>query len=617
MIRPLSLMSEPFAPTGSMHGKGFRNLLGRPPLNPLQTVIREALQNSIDATTGDKGVSVLLRVRTLSSDQEHVLRRIVLKDLPKGYGSGEHPEQILTGRTVNVLEICDFHTVGLAGPTRADRPSPAGEPRNFINFLRDIGAGRGTGHGGGTYGYGKTSLYALSSCATIIADSLTHVGGEQVRRLMACHLGDSFKAQDRDGVLKNYTGRHWWGVEEDDQLVEPATASHAVGIADRLGLPARSGRETGTSIVILDPQLEHESGNVADTADDLIEAVLWNFWPRMVASTEPHRRLDVRLEIEGVEVPIPPPEEFPPLDLFSRALEKQRNGVDVEPIRSLRPQAHLGNFVEVRGVTGLRVGPAAREESLIPKQACHVALMRPVELIVKYLEGDAFPDASMEWAAVFTCSDDDEVEAAFAASEPPAHDDWVPGNLPKGPQRTYVNVALRELNKRARHESSPIQPAATGPGASLATTAAAMGRLLGDVSGSGPGCKTTGGTSRGSVQRTAVSMPRFSRLGLDQQGRRLAVFEAQLRNAGHDSNLRVVVEPHLVADGARTDALDLPDSYQVAVRKISLPDASLESPTDTLHVGKASGTLLIELIAPSHAAVSVRARLATAEADND
>jgi hypothetical protein len=31
----------------------------------------------------------------------------------------------------------------------------------------------------------------------------------------------------------------------------------------------------------------------------------------------------------------------------------------------------------------------------------HIALMRPVELVVKYLEGNPLPDARLEWAGVF------------------------------------------------------------------------------------------------------------------------------------------------------------------------------------------------------------------------
>ena len=86
--------------------------------------------------------------------------------------------------------------------------------------------------------------------------------------------------------------------------------------------------------------------------------------------------------------------------------------------------------------------------------------MRPVELIVKYLEGHPLPDERLEWAGVFVASGEDEVERAFAESEPPAHDDWKPNNLPKGRTKTYVNVALTRLKEAASEMGLPR----TGPG---------------------------------------------------------------------------------------------------------------------------------------------------------
>ena len=75
--------------------------------------------------------------------------------------------------------------------------------------------------------------------------------------------------------------------------------------------------------------------------------------------------------------------------------------------------------------------------------------MRPVELVVKYLEGAALPDERLEWGGVFIASSEDDVERAFADSEPPAHDDWVPDSLSVRSAKTFVNVALRELNSHA------------------------------------------------------------------------------------------------------------------------------------------------------------------------
>lgn len=611
MIQPLRIFSEPFAATGNMHGKGFQRLLGRPALSVVQTVIREALQNCVDAASDSASTDVLLRIRTLSADEHEHLRELVFRERPPAEQSRSALMQALCKPKLRVFEICDFNTVGLAGPTRADLVSHEDDPQNFVNFLRNVGASRDVHHGGGTYGYGKTSLYALSSCATILTDSQTTYGGNAVRRLMGCHLGESFRASDEDGNLRRFTGRHWWGGAFTQGNLEPAEDDQATLVADAIGLPTRRSSLTGTTIMIVDPLFE--SDKTDDIADELLEAVLWNFWPRMVDSTPPDRLLKVRLTIEGAEVPVPRPEEFPPLDLFVRALERQRSGEDRTEVWCERPRKLLGHLVIRSGMTGQRIGPAARQGSCIPVQSSHIALMRPVELVVKYLPGDAFADGRYEWAGVFICSDDDEVEAAFAEAEPPAHDDWIPSNLPKGRARTFVNVGLRRLTEHSNLvsqasgvSSAPVHSA----GPSLAATATSMGKLLAGSSSRGPGRSSSasrpGGNKRPGV---AVERPRFCGLETGPDGQPVAIFEAELSNDGSHPDLRVVAEPHLVADGGRADTDDLPQEYEVRLKKLELPSASLQSSSHELEVGRHAGTLRIRVLTPSNAAAGVKVAL--------
>lgn len=610
MTQPLQIFSEPFAATGNMHGKGFQRLLGRPALSIVQTVIREALQNCVDAASGAGPMEVLLRIRTLSSHEHENLRGLVFSNLPPSEGSHSALRQALHKPKLRVLEICDFNTVGLAGPTRADLATQNDESQNFVNFLRNVGASRDVHHGGGTYGYGKTSLYALSSCATILTDSLTTWQGNIVRRVMGCHLGESFSAQDDTGTLRRFTGRHWWGGTLREQILEPAEGSHAEEITRAVGLPPRPMSRMGTTIMIVDPMFESDTED--DIADELLEAVLWNFWPRMIDSTPADRLLKIRLTIDGREVPVPRPEDFPPLDLYAVALNRQRMGEDRTEIWCGRPKKLLGHLVIRTGASGRRVWAAARKGSLIPPQSSHIALMRPVELVVKYLKGDAFADARFEWAGVFICSDDDEVEAAFAEAEPPAHDDWIPSNLPKGHARTFVNVALRKLDEHAKlvTQAAGVSTAPAGDGPSLAATATAMGKLLAGTSSRGPGRSSTP-SRRKAIRKlgVAVERPRFCGLEVGPEGEPLAIFEAELSNDGSHPNLRVVAQPHLVADGGRADTDDLPPEYEVQLTKLELPSASLQSRGNELKVGGHSGTLRMSLRTPSNAAASVKLSL--------
>lgn len=603
----LQLYSEPFAKTGNMAAEGFRRLLGRPTLGLLQTLIREGIQNVLDAAHGNRGPTVLVRLRTLSPNQQKVLNEQVLADRPLGDATRADIEKALAKPGLRVLELCDFGTEGLSGPTRADLPDDGREPLNFVNFMRNVGAARDTHQGGGTYGYGKSSLYAMSDCSTIVVDSQTHCAGRAERRLMACHLGVAFDATIGSGKRRRFTGRHWWGVPEGADSIEPATGGDAIALSGLLGMPSRDEQQTGTSILIIDPLLGDESMHSA--IDDVVETILWNFWPRMVASTPESRKLKVEVELDGEMVPVPAPEEFPPLDLFAAAIaDHRKGGRGVEPIHCGRPKRQLGNLVKKEGLRTERRGIAARDRSCIPRQASHIALMRPVELVVKYIEGDPLPDRRFDWVGVFICSDSDEVEEAFALAEPPAHDDWVPDNLPKGNAKTFVRVALKRLEEIARPH--PVLTVASGAsvenGPSLAATAATMGKFLDSVSASGPGRQTHGSSGASQRKSLAISAPRFVGLQLDGSGRPVARFRAELQNDASDENLYLVALPHLVVDGGSTADDDLPDGFELNVRQIMLGDDRKSAGIPWIHVGHLGGAVDVLVPTIPDAAIGVK-----------
>lgn len=604
----LDIFSEPFASTGNISAEGFRNLLGRPASDVLTTVIREAFQNSLDAARTGIPSRIVLRVRTLSEPQREVLADQIFGKLPIDGVSRKLMSGSLSGQ-VRVMEICDFGTTGLGGPTSADAPMDNADQMDFVNFMRNVGAARDVHHGGGTYGYGKTSLYALSNCSTILVDSETTVGNRPVRRMMGCHLGGAFDAPGTDGVRRRHTGRHWWGIDGDNGGVDPIENDACRQLVGDLGFPERDQGETGTSIMIVDPNLKVDADSAIE--DEILETVMWNFWPRMTSKTPQLRKLDFRLEIEGKSIMIPRPEEYPPLDLFATALNsvRTRDG-EMREIRSQRPAKLLGGLSIQRGLRADRIGSAVSKDSIIPQQSSHIALMRPVELVVRYVVGEAYPDRRYEWAGVFMCSEEDEVEQAFASTEPPAHDDWIPDILPRGHAKTWVNVAMRELNSISRTHAAPGGGSAGDGdrGPSLAATAAQMGRILDRATPSGPGksARKGGGSIRKSL---AVTQPRFIRLERNDKGHNVAIFNATLTNDGSHKGLKVVAEPHLVMDGGAAGSEDLPEDYKVLVSSLEISGKELRSDNNELNVGCEGGDIEITVRMTDLAAVGVRIRL--------
>lgn len=608
----MELFSEPFASTGNIAGEGFGNLLGRPTLGMIQTVIRESIQNSIDAARVGAGPSVLLRVRTLESEELAALRDEVITRLPFERDSRDRLGTALGREALRVMEISDFKTTGLGGPLSADEPAHEESP-DFVNFVRNVGAVRDTDQGGGTYGYGKTVLYSMSRCSTILLDTLGTNRGSCQRRFIGCHLGAAFDGGDTDGNRRRFTGRHWWGHRSRPGTIDPMLDDTAAALAGRLGMPARSEVDTGTTVMILDPLFDSDTDHAI--FDELAETLLWNFWPRMVASTPEARRLKVAIEIEGQEWSLPAPEDFPPLDHFAEALEViHESPADAEEIWSGKPKVMLGHLAFAKGYRMERTGPATRKGSAVPDRSAHIALMRPVELVVRYIEGTPYPDERFEWAGVFVCSGEQEIEEAFARAEPPAHDDWLFENLPKGRQKTFVKVGLERLKARAMDYAAPRarMDDDDGEGPSLAKTATILGKMLGEGEGQGPG--RTRKSDSGARQRkrpAGVSSPVFESLEKDSESGVYAIFSATLSST--EPGQHIQADPYLVMDGGQASADGLGQDYAVTVVDMTLVESGKTVTSDVMDPEGGEGTLKVRVAMPPSAAVGLRLTLSGGE----
>lgn len=608
---PLTLHSEAYSASGNLAADGYRKLLGAPSIDLVQTVVREAVQNSCDAALSDGGAEVHFRVRALQSAELEALRDTVLAERPLDESAADPLKAFLSSATPHVLEICDFGTAGLAGPTRADVAATEDEPTDFVDFLRNVGSRRNTTHGGGTYGYGKTSLYLASRCSTIVIDSQTTHAGEPRRRVIAAQLGSAFSANDADGIRRRFTGRHWWGhASGDDEYVDPVEGEDAADLAGALGFPKRSPEHSGTSIMILDPLFVEEDH---ERAIDLIEeALLWFFWPRLLEGTPESRKMHFRIFVDGEERALPRPEDFPPLDLFARAMKGLRSdppGGNI--VKSLRPKRDLGRLSFARGLRADRVAPARREDSLFPERCAAIAVMRPVELVVRYFAGTHIADDRFEWAGVFVASDDDTVEKAFAMAEPPAHDDWQYEALSDKAARSIVKIAVDRIRAAALEYANPVStPAPDGDkGPSLAGVAGLFGRALeGDGEGAGPRRPGPGG----SCGRTgpSVTRPTFVRLELDESGP-VGVFELAVRGEGLALSLHL--DPLLVMDGGT--ASEYSTAERPTVTRI-VDEGGEELAIDgPVVIGDRRGKFEVSVAMPADCAVTMTARISSDETD--
>lgn len=604
-LTTLRLHSEPYAPTGNMGDGGFSRLLGAPSLESLQLVLREAVQNSCDAAKLGTGPEILVRIRRLSP-QEMTAAREILADLPFIESSRLALRAFLDAEMPRVLEICDFGTIGLGGPTRADRMPENTTRTDFIDFLRNVGTQRDTSQGGGTYGFGKASLYTTSQCSTILIDTLTDEAAGSERRFMGCHLGASGSRPEGPGYVRKFTGRHWWGLPSDDgQTNEPVTGEAAKALSRALGLPERTATTTGTSILVLDPDLGDDEACVGSR---IVETLLWNFWPRLLDGAAPDKRVTFRVEVDGVVHEMPRPEETPPLNLFAQAFMIARHGLaGAQEITTGRPAKVLGKLAVVRGIKGQR--PSFRtENSLLPDTASHIALVRcPADMVISHTVGQPLPDDRVEWAGVFLTDESPEVEGAFARSEPAAHDTWDPSAMPRGAEKTWVTVALRKVKEAARDVAAPgPPPAPSGTEATpLAAVAGRLGAFLEARGHGGPGRRHGSGGSRGGKRRR-VSRPEFERLELHQD-QATALFSISLSGRGAENLL--VLQPALAMDGGSISADRIDGVSSPALVAVEGPAGPLTVRDGYVPVGDLEGTLTVRMTVPEDHAVTLLASL--------
>lgn len=479
--------SERYRATGGLAAEGVINQLGRPDIEPLEVLVREAVQNCWDARREQlSAITVEIGRAALDEQTVQVISESVLTDPPPGLPLAD---ELRAG--CRLLYFADFGTTGLGGPTRADR-HVEGEQRDFVDFVLNIGQPPDRDLGGGSFGYGKAAFYIASRARTVVVDTLCEGASGLERRLIAIGLGANYT---EDGIA--HTGRHWWGVVSDD-AVGPVTGTTAAEVAAILGLPSRDGREgLGTTVAVIAPGIAPD-GEETRVVAFIVDALLWNFWPKMVATVGgAQRTINFRLKDDGQEVEIPNPRHHAQLRDFVEAFDRLRSDPDPEDETAIDRRLECRNPIQDLGRLVIQKGPVAAvvadEVSAMPRGmretlhgVHHVALMRSPELVVTYRRGPASATGRYGYAGVFKCSV--LTDGAFRDSEPPTHDAWVVTNMKRGQRKTFVNVALQRIDAVCR-EAAGLSGGASVDGSSadipLGEFADQMARLMPGFEGSG------------------------------------------------------------------------------------------------------------------------------------
>lgn len=436
--RSLGWFPKQFGP-GDIDGVGARRLLGTPNTDLASLLVRETAQNSWDARGVSSRIDFILNLRRLEKPLIETLRNRVFTEDPPRTGLRE----LLQRDEIWALEVSDRRTVGLGGPIRNDLALEPGIDRNFIDLVFNIGAPRDVHLGGGTYGFGKTITYIASSVSTILIWSRCEGVSGLEDRLIGSAMGDAFN----EGGLR-YTGRHWWGnVISTENRVEPIVGSLARELGEAAFAQHFDHEITGTSILILDPKLGGDSAE--ENVKRLADAVIWNLWPKLVASQSNQAQMDVSIQLDGQPVHLPDIQRHPVLSGYAQCLlairakqsgmdpasVPQRVPVEMQEVWCMKPRILLGHLA----LTRYPAPPQAESP------AHSVALMRQAELVVKYYERRELDVEGFQWAGVFKPVMN--VDDSFAMAEPPAHDDWVPNTMEDPDRKREVNVGLKRIKE--------------------------------------------------------------------------------------------------------------------------------------------------------------------------
>ena len=214
----------------------------------LDLLVREAIQNSSDASLGEAGDSFRVNFRTgFFSPREFNSFMTGLQGVLNSLFPGEREK---------FLEIRDWKTSGLTGPIRMSEIAEKDDHGNFFKLIFDTGKQQTQSGAGGNWGFGK-SVYYRVGIGVVIFYSRIKSETDYESRLIITVVEDETK-KNPDGTpatllweLNNRSvGKAWWGFRDGEDFLPITDEEFIQAVLDVFGLQPFGGSDTGTSIII-------------------------------------------------------------------------------------------------------------------------------------------------------------------------------------------------------------------------------------------------------------------------------------------------------------------------------------------------------------------------------
>ncbi|CAN7487180.1 hypothetical protein [Variovorax paradoxus] len=452
-------------PMGGATGEAFANTLKSPGMLPEHVLARESIQNSVDAGVESLKVVIKFRARSLvNSEKKNFVAAAGLSDIAARAKLLELPPNCLSTidkpkTPLSLLYVEDYNAEGLSG-------EPHDKGSNFHRLLLSLGdrskarTARGTG---GSYGFGKSVYSSSSAIQTIFAYTrFKGADGNEHTRVFGCGYYASHEIGD-----DSFSGRAWLGTDEHPDakgrsIVDPLEDKAADELAAKLGFVPRAQGERGTSILIVDADVNMQ---------EIVRGVEDWWWPRLEEN-----KLDVEIWAADGSMVVPRPKKNDALKPFIEAFDLARGRGAAKPGQELyKPNAEGG--VQL-GTCGFVVVPANSAGGLVvPPDRCNtIALIRAPLMVVAYMP---VSELSPPAVGAYVAPDIEEVDLALKKSEPPAHDRWDPASMnlrdETGQAKKLVVAILSRVKAALKRFQSKAAPPAQAKQRRLSILERALG----------------------------------------------------------------------------------------------------------------------------------------------
>jgi len=410
------------------------------------SLVRESIQNSLDAAIGTEPVRV-----------EFLYKQINSRDFPNFFGLRNHingcidyygkeakrvyepmldsfPENDGLKQTIPYLRVADYNTKGM---TYAEGDTKS----TFYAFVRAIGVTvkDDTGARGGSFGYGKAAYYKMSPFSTVFISTMD-------TNLLRCFEGASVLSTHKlNGEVLTSVGYY------DNNNGKPVTNS------DNIPVPFRRD-ESGSNIDIIG--IEKDS----DSVDNILTEVIRNFWMAIHDGILEVKVEDVYLNKDNL------------YDLMKRYFPRMADNTKRNSSTYTNPRPYYDAVANTDKDDAHRlftdklesVGNVKLYTAIIPEEEgmerTKVVFMRSLKMHVytqKY-------NLSNSIAAVFLCEDRNG-NRLLGHLEPPAHNEWkakhwrdernhiIPdGQIALDEIQEFINRSFRSLINAEEGESQDI-----------------------------------------------------------------------------------------------------------------------------------------------------------------